>query len=315
MSDKESPTAGTSNFLQWDPDQKNINTDAEYLASTMRKNGASAEIYPSMLHNKAMYQVTTMVTALAEAFASKGLSMQDSSLSALTTNLSSIATTAATNKFTADQVLLGDGILWRLKDTSTGGIEWGIRSRSGNLEVCYNTGPVDSPTWTVVLSIPTSFKPATVPTGTVLMHAASVVPGGFLECDGAIYAQSTYPELFDVIGRTYTPVNIAATSFLVPDLRGAFVRGWNHGAGRDPNAATRTGANTSVSGDMVGTSQQDEIRSHTHIIQCYYVAGEPDGYPGGDSSSRPYSAKHPCDASGGTETRPYNKYLMYIIKT
>jgi len=56
---------------------------------------------------------------------------------------------ADSNEFTASQHLDGDALLWRFRDTGSGGKEWGIRSDGGNLEICENTGTEAVPIWTV----------------------------------------------------------------------------------------------------------------------------------------------------------------------
>jgi len=60
-----------------------------------------------------------------------------------------LAHLAVANEFSASQQLEGDALLWRFKDTGGGGVEWGIRSDGGNLEIVENTGTEGSPTWTV----------------------------------------------------------------------------------------------------------------------------------------------------------------------
>lgn len=74
---------GSNNFLQWNPAQNNIETDAQYLVDSMRLNGATAQIYPSNLHNKFAYQTTTFINALAQMLANKGYTVSDISLSSL----------------------------------------------------------------------------------------------------------------------------------------------------------------------------------------------------------------------------------------
>lgn len=60
-----------------------------------------------------------------------------------------IAVINVMNEFTASQKLKGTALLWRWKDTGSGGKEWGIRSAGGNLEIVENTGAEESPVWTV----------------------------------------------------------------------------------------------------------------------------------------------------------------------
>jgi phage-related tail fiber protein len=119
--------------------------------------------------------------------------------------------------------------------------------------------------------------------------------------------------------------------FNLPDLRGRFVRGWDHGAGHDPEAGTRTstatGGNT---GDAVGTQQGDELQSHTHGVNDpghlhslghralpIGTGGLADYWgPFGDNSGTTLTATTgvTIQASGGAETRPLNIAVNYIIK-
>jgi len=75
--------SGSNNFVQWDSAKNNIVTDEIYSSSSMVTNGATAEIYPSNIHNKFAYQTTTFIKALAQMLADKGYSLSDSSMSAL----------------------------------------------------------------------------------------------------------------------------------------------------------------------------------------------------------------------------------------
>ena len=51
-----------------------------------------------------------------------------------------------------------------------------------------------------------------------------VVPLGFLKCDGSSYLRADYPELFDIIGLTYSPSD-DGTSFWIPNYEGLVPRG------------------------------------------------------------------------------------------
>jgi len=94
----------------------------------------------------------------------------------------------------------------------------------------------------------TSFNPTAVavkarnngiPIGGVIPWPAGAVPEHYLECNG----QSTagYPELAAAIGGN------------VPDLRGEFVRGWDHGKGTD-------------SGRSLMSAQNAAMQSHLHGV-------------------------------------------------
>ena len=104
-------------------------------------------------------------------------------------------------------------------------------------------------------------------TGVIYEWTTEVAPLGTLECNGAEYPITSYPNLFNVIGWRFG--GDGASTFRVPDKRGAFTRGWDHGRGLDPNASTRTSSHLvhvpadsptgAVTGDHVGTWEWQSI--------------------------------------------------------
>jgi microcystin-dependent protein len=115
-----------------------------------------------------------------------------------------------------------------------------------------------------------------------------------------------------------------STSFHLPDLRGRFLRGRDAGAGRDPDRNARTTMNAGGAvGDLVGSVQGDEMRSHSHGYNDIYYSENggngsifTNGKGSGDSDNdnEPYEISRTSNATGGNETRPQNAYVNYIIK-
>ena len=142
-------------------------------------------------------------------------------------------------------------------------------------------------------------------------------------CDGSPVSRTAYNHLFDVIGTTWG-VGDGSSTFNLPDLRGEFLRGFDGGQGNDPDAASRTG------GDAVGSSQLHMVRDHIHWTESWA------GYNGSSGSYNPnnqgYGGAGPygnsvrtrvisddttqsnANFTGGSETRPRNKYVQYCIK-
>ena len=152
---------------------------------------------------------------------------------------------------------------------------------------------------------------AGVPPGASMPFNTETVPDGWLEEDGSAISRTTYSDLFAVIGTVHGEGD-GSTTFNVPDSRGKFVRGWDHGAGNDPGAATRTAAGDGVTtGDHVGTKQADQFKLHAHTVQTT-------GPNGGTVASYGLTGTHignPATSSvGGAETRPVNIYKMICIK-
>ncbi|MXO72865.1 phage tail protein [Alteraurantiacibacter buctensis] len=134
-------------------------------------------------------------------------------------------------------------------------------------------------------------------TGEIKTWPTNSAPAGYLECSGAAVSRTTYSALFAVIGTTFGSGD-GSTTFNLPNLRGEFVRGWDNGRGVD-------------SGRAFGSAQSDELEAHTHTYSTPTTVGA--GYPGGSGGG--FGGGYSTGSTGGTETRPRNIALMYIIKT
>lgn len=139
-----------------------------------------------------------------------------------------------------------------------------------------------------------------VPTGAVFWFAASSAPTGYLECSGDAISRATYATLFAVVGTVFGSGD-GSTTFNLPDLRGEFVRGWDDGRGVD-------------TGRAFGSTQADELKSHTHTTDSFDAATS-----GGLNSFGTYgnvpNGNKATNATGGAETRPRNVALLPCIKT
>ena len=153
------------------------------------------------------------------------------------------------------------------------------------------------------------------PTATVVAFAGATIPAGWLLCDGSEVDRSEYASLYAAIGDAHGEGD-GSTTFNLPDYRGMFLRGVDNGAGTDPDAATRTapfgGANE---GDAVGSVQEDEFASHTHPQEPETVMRTDCAlFPTNAATSANMCRGGTTGPSGGSETRPVNAYVNYIIK-
>ena len=170
-----------------------------------------------------------------------------------------------------------------------------------------------------------------VPVGTILAHAANTPPTGFLECNGSNISRSTYATLFSTISTTFG-VGDGSSTFALPDLRGQFIRGWANTGSTD---ASR----------VFGSTQTDQNKNHTHTTDSTSLTGGirkiSEGFGAGGSATGVFTKTadgnnsitgsastspvggvdfdgthtHTISSSGGgTEARPTNLALMYIIK-
>ena len=174
--------------------------------------------------------------------------------------------------------------------------------------------------------------PQAVPTGSVHLMAGNNVPSGYLKCNGQAVSQTTYAALYQIIGATYGQT---ATTFNLPDLRGEFVRGW---------ADDRSDVDA---GRGFGTAQDQSNREHTHVVTdpghghsindpghfhnvAYTNSDNGDGVI--EESGTGFNGFEPTEnattnisinlnhtgisiQTQGSEARPRNIAMMYVIKT
>lgn len=133
---------------------------------------------------------------------------------------------------------------------------------------------------------------SSTPTGVVQWYAGSTPPEGWLECNGQTIIQTDYPALYAIVGDT------------VPDLRGEFIRGWDHNRGIDNNR-------------NLLSAQSDEFKAHKHetSLDGRQIQYQANAFGMSDGSQRASRVKFSMDETGGTETRPRNIAMMGIIKT
>jgi phage-related tail fiber protein len=161
-----------------------------------------------------------------------------------------------------------------------------------------------------------------VPIGAVLAFPTGIVAPGYLELDGSVQSIATYPDLAAYLGTTYNKGNEGAGNFRLPESRGEFLRGWDHGRGVD-------------AGRGVGTTQAEAFAAHNHryfdgTAATFDPAGNwQDGKINGAAASistgaflspiengstmQMVNAANTVNA-GGAETRPRNLAVMWCIK-
>lgn len=190
-----------------------------------------------------------------------------------------------------------------------------------------------------------------VPVGTIVTFAGpkTKIPDGWALCDGTLVdgTSTQWKQLYDVLGLTWGG---SGTNFNLPDLRGMFLRGVNDGRTdvyRDQDATSRAankaGGNT---GDNVGSVQTDQFESHAHgvndpghghnITDPGHSHGIKTASSDGGGDANDYGDNHNRDNrtynsttgitinsnttgvsiqnNGGTESRPVNAGIYYIIK-
>jgi microcystin-dependent protein len=90
---------------------------------------------------------------------------------------------------------------------------------------------------------------------------------GWIQCDGALYLGTDYPDLYDTIGVTYNEAGDPMGYFRVPDLRGRVRATINSGETRLPSWADDPGG---VGGEAEHTLDVSEMPSHAHTDAGHY---------------------------------------------
>lgn len=175
----------------------------------------------------------------------------------------------------------------------------------------------------------TAVAAAAIAPGVTVPYAGSSAPSGWLLCNGQAVSRTTYSALFAIIATTYGTGD-GSTTFNVPDLRGEFLRGLDGGRGVD-------------TGRTLGSAQSADIAAHSHTASAavtdpghiHNIAKWGVNFSAGGGTIEPFAADiggAGSDAvtrsgttgisvavtvnnSTGTETRPRNIALNFIIKT
>ena len=159
---------------------------------------------------------------------------------------------------------------------------------------------------------------ALVPVGSIIPYAGALPSSstqmidGFLPCSGQTLSTSSYPELYAVIGRTYTASSVTSSNFQVPSLNstGRFLR------------ATGTD-------NALGTVQTDALPNITGAIAnaagstpegAFYTDPKVVHVSGFDSGEYGYSVKMDASRSssiyqnGVNEVRPKSLTVNWLIR-
>lgn len=105
-----------------------------------------------------------------------------------------------------------------------------------------------------------------MPAGTVLDFAGSVIPPGFLSCNGNAVSRTTYTDLFNSIGTAFG-VGDGTTTFNLPNFSGRTSVGSGTYIDSVSGSVTRSLAQTMGAASHVLTEAQ--MPSHTHIQNAH----------------------------------------------
>lgn len=167
-----------------------------------------------------------------------------------------------------------------------------------------------------------------LPVGTMVGFPVNKLPPGFLEIDGSVQSIATYPDLAAFLGTAFNTGGEGAGNFRLPESRGEFLRGWDHGRGVD-------------AGRAIGSYQLDALQNIKGDIATRSFGGGTPGSIIGGITPGPFGATRagagaagtsPLTSAAGTvaadltvfdaslvartstETRPRNLAVMWCIK-
>ena len=183
-------------------------------------------------------------------------------------------------------------------------------------------------------TLPTQFT-YEVPIGTVMIFAGNPEKAvlncsppmklsdfGWLVCDGTKLKIHEYLELFNVIERMYD-LSYEENAFYIPDYRGYFLRGLATNCSVDKGFDERKDyKNHDKTGKGIGSVQECMVQKHEHAY-VDYPAGKTlpgkSGKIGSPDKNDTFTKELYTDETGkkklsGTESRPVNIYVNFIIK-
>ena len=141
------------------------------------------------------------------------------------------------------------------------------------------------------------------PAGSIIYYAGNTAPSEYIKANGAAISRTTYADLFSAIGTTFGAGD-GSTTFLVPDLRGEFLRGWDDSRGVD-------------SGRSFGSYQADDFKAHVHskapgtLNNWFAIYARTGNW---ETERYGMSTYEDTNSTGGADTRPRNIALLACIK-
>ncbi|MFL1525849.1 phage tail protein [Pseudomonas sp. O230] len=144
---------------------------------------------------------------------------------------------------------------------------------------------------------------AAVPVGAIVPFPSGTVPPGYLEADNSLFVDSIYPELAAYLDKKYNVAGDPVGSTRLPETRGEFLRGWDHGRGIDVGRA-------------IGSVQAQSIQKHDHAMWSggNYASVNPTGGGAVAAWVTGTTSDYRTGNTGTDETRPRNLAVMWCIK-
>ncbi|WLG91575.1 phage tail protein [Pseudomonas cucumis] len=162
-----------------------------------------------------------------------------------------------------------------------------------------------------------------LPVGSMVSFPLDKVAPGFLELDGSVNSIAVYPDLAAFLGTTFNKGDEGVGNFRLPESRGEFLRGWDHGRGVDAGRTVGSWQKGSEHIFDTGTSianvsdRNTASSPVTALSNMGYDTVNAADYPGAEytvSTPNTNAAVSNNDQTAFGATRPRNLAVMWCIK-
>jgi len=143
-----------------------------------------------------------------------------------------------------------------------------------------------------------------LPVGATVAFPLDKVAPGFLELDGSVKSIAVYPDLAAFLGTAFNKGDEGPGNFRLPESRGEFLRGWDHGRGVD-------------AGRAIGSWQDHAFQNHLHALRQTVTTATPTGTGLAvviSGSGTGANSDVPMTGNVGSETRPRNLAVVWCVK-
>jgi len=153
-----------------------------------------------------------------------------------------------------------------------------------------------------------------LPVGSMIGFPVDKVAPGFLELDGSVKSAAAYPDLATFLGGAFKKGDEGAGNFRLPESRGEFLRGWDHGRGVDAGRAIgsyQLDALQNIVGNVGG------VRNDSASITPsgpFTVVSEAGNFTNGGARLTSVAFDTSKVVRTASETRPRNLAVMWCIK-
>ncbi|WP_081745337.1 phage tail protein [Pseudomonas sp. URIL14HWK12:I7] len=272
------------------------------LQTAARENGiwiAANDAWSRAADANTSAKVTPGLTVMVEEGAKNG----DSLWHLVTNGPITLGTTALTFEMLAGRTGIAPGTYKSLTVD-----KYGRALAGGNPETLAGFGIKDSYTKTEVEAM--IAQASALPVGATVAFPLNKVAPGFLELDGSIKSIAAYPDLVSFLGTVFNKGDEGAGNFRLPDSRGEFLRGWDHG--RDVDAGRSVGsyqAGTKIQGD------NDSAPTVQGIANVAQIDADPaTGFIGDISHTATGMVSGSYGSAYWRTVRPRNLAVMWCIK-